>query len=492
MDGEHAKSPPAVERLDTGIAGFDRVLGGGLPRGYSLLVAGESGTGKTVLLNEFLYRGMTRLDEPGVLVTCEEPADAIRRHVAGFGWDYPALEAAGKLAIVDVSPSPHELVTVELNERYSLAPLLAIIEGEVQRLGARRVAIDNLTNLFVRFRSEAAVRDLFHQLTARLQALGVTSFISAERHDGRSALSEHHLEEFVAEGVVVLGQSPGELRTVRRLSITKLRGLNYQSGLVEFQIDAHGLEVFPRIPLKTGMAPEALTERVSSGIGKMDGLLHGGFPRGHVILLSGGTGSGKTVFGLQFVQAGLAAGESAIVVSVEESREQLLHEARNFGWDLAAAREQGRLAFIDVPFSGMRTDQILYQIVNKAGEIGAKRLVMDSISALVSSGATQREVRLFLEQLVSFCKAEGITALLTYAISGAFGAAAGQLLGGTAITEARLSSIVDAIILLNYVEHADRVDKLMSVLKVRGSPHDPGIYRFEITGHGIEIGEKQQ
>lgn len=494
MEGEDVHStPPRIERLETGIAGLDRALGGGLPKGRSVLLTGATGTGKSVLLSEFIYRGITAYGQPGVFVACEEPPEAIRKNVASFGWDYAALESGGteQLALLDAAPFKGELEMVETGDRYySLMPLVETIAKTVERIKAERVALDGLPSLFDRYRSERAVRQMFLMLVQRLGDLGVTTLLSSSTKGGGSTLSEHGVEEFVADGIIELQQVPGELRTVRKLTIRKMRGLHYQSGTMEFVINSHGMEVFPRIPLKVGMAPELLAGRKSSGIPRLDDIMHGGFPDGHIALVSGNTGAGKTVLGLEFVHAGLQAGEPALVLTIEESREQLLHEARSFGWDLDTPHRENRLAFIDVPFSGMRADQILYQIVNKAQEVGAKRLVMDSISALISGGATQREVRLFLEQLVSLCKSQGITALLAYAISGAFGAAAGQLLGGSSITEARLSSIVDTIILLNYVERPDRVEKLLSVLKVRGSGHDPGIFRFDITDRGIEIGER--
>ncbi len=483
MADEHGTFPPPIGRLESGIPGLDRILGGGLPKGRSLLVTGETGTGKTVLLNEFLYRGITQYGEPGVLVSCEESADDIRRNVAGFGWDYPALEASGQLAVIDVSPSLHELVTVEVNEHYSLTPLLEIIAGTVERLGAHRVAIDSLGSLFVRYRSETAVRELFHQLTHRLKGLGVTALLSGERHAGRSLLSEHGLEEFVAEGLIELSKTPGELRTVRQMVIHKLRGLSYQSGQVEFAIEASGLEVFPRIPLEARVAPVTLETRKGFGIDPFDALLRGGLPEAHVALFSGNAGAGKSTFGLHFVRAGIETGEAGVYVTIEESSAQLRLVARHYGWDLAAAEREGRLQFIDVPFSDIRPDQVLYQVVNAARALGARRLVLDSISALLSIGMSAREHRLFLEQLIGFCKTEGITVVLLYAVGGAFGLAEAPV----AITQARLSSIVDAIVLLRATERPQGLERQLSVVKVRGSDHDSAPYRYHIANQGIVI-----
>jgi circadian clock protein KaiC len=471
-----------TERVKTGISGLDQVLGGGAPKGRSLLVTGESGTGKTVLLNEFLYRGIINFNEPGVLVTCEEAAEDIRRNVAGFGWDYPALEAARRLVIIDVSPSPDEMVTVEANERYDLTPLLEIIAAAAQRINARRVAIDNMSNLFLRFHSETAVRRLFYQLTVRLKTLGVTAIISAERYAGRSVLSEHGLEEFFADGLLELTKTPGELRTARQLLVHKLRGLDFQSGEVEFIINQNGVEVFPRIPLERPVGEIHMEKRKAFGIARFDEMLRGGLPEGHVALLSGTTGAGKSIFGLHFLQSGLLVGETTVYVTIEESGAQLRRVARNYGWNLTEAERQGRVQFIDVPFSDIRSNQVLYQIVNAVDELQATRLVIDSISALMSAGMTLREHRLFLDQLVSFCKSARVTVVLLYAVSGAF-------MRGVTITEARFSSVVDAIILLRSVEEHHRLERLVSILKLRDSDHDYKLYRYRITDHGVEIGE---
>ncbi|SCZ58403.1 ATPase domain-containing protein [Thiohalomonas denitrificans] len=483
MEGQ---SPPVVQRLETGIAGFDRVLGGGLPKGRSVLINGESGTGKSVLLNEFIYHGVTRFNQPGVIIACEEPPEAIRLNVGGFGWDYAALESGGteQLALLDLAPFHGELESVEAEEQCSLIPLVDTIIRTVERLKAERVAIDGMASLFDRFASQRAVRHAFLLLSQRLGDRGVTTLFSCSKVDGSSAISKYGLEEFIADGVVELSKVPGERRTVRQLVVHKLRGLDYLSGRVEFEISKNGLEVFPLIPLLERVAGVHLDTRKAFGIPPFDAMLRGGLPEGHVALISGNTGAGKSTFGLHFVQAGLQAGEASVYVSIEEAGAQLQVAAGSFGWDFSAAERQGRLLFIDVPFADIRSDQVLYQIVNGVNRIGAKRLVVDSISALLSIGMNARQHRLFMEQLVSFCKSQGITVVLLYAVGGAFGVPEAPV----AITAARFSSVVDAIILSRSMERHYHLERMLSIVKMRGSGFDSRQFHYEITEHGIEIG----
>ncbi len=484
MEGQ--SPPPAVQRLETGIAGFDRVLGGGLPKGRSVLIQGETGTGKSVLLNEFIYRGVTRFNQSGVIVACEEPPEAIRLNVGGFGWDYAALESGGteQLALLDSAPFHGELEIIQADENYSLTPLVDTIVRTVERLKAERVAVDGMASLFERFGSQRAVRHAFLLLTQRLGDLGVTTLFSCPMVEGSSVVSKQGLEEFIADGVVELSKIPGERRTVRQLLVHKLRGLSYLSGRVEFEITGDGLEVFPLIPLGERVAGVHLDRRKAFGIPPFDAMLRHGLPEGHVALFSGNTGAGKSTFGLHFVQAGLQAGEASVYVSIEEAGAQLQVSAGSFGWDFAAAKQQGRLRFIDVPFSDIRSDQVLYQIVNGVNELGARRLVVDSISALLSIGMSAREHRLFMEQLVSFCKSQGITVVLLYAVGGAFGIPEAPAV----ITEARFSSVVDAIILLRSMERHYHLERMVSIVKMRGSGFDSRQYHYAITDHGVEMG----
>jgi circadian clock protein KaiC len=229
--------------------------------------------------------------------------------------------------------------------------------------------------------------------------------------------------------------------------------------------------------------------RLAFGIPKFDAMLNGGLPAGHIALFSGNTGTGKSAFALHFVATGLQAGEACVYVTLEEPGAQLTHNAEQFGWPFSDAQRQGRLTFLEVPMSDVRTDQLLYQIVNASRQCKATRLVVDSLSGLERAIPQPEELRDFLEQLVRFCKTERITSVMTYAAPAVFGARIGQLMATVSVTEAQLSSIVDAIFLLRFVEREQGVINLLNVLKMRASAHDRGIYEYSICEQGVVIGD---
>jgi circadian clock protein KaiC len=482
-------SPPrALRKLPTGVRGLDETLEGGIPAGRTLLVSGDAGTGKTVLACEFLYRGAERYGEPGVLVSFEESPADIFADVAGFGWDFPRLIRARRLAVVDVSPSPGGDGEV-CGERYDLAPVLLRVQNAVRKLGARRLAIDGLDSLFARLANSQAVRALLFDICLLAKSLGVTTVITAERREDADAMQARH-GEFVADGVLVLQVEQGQQRVVRHLTVKKLRGASYQSGTVEYQIDGNGVEVFAKLRVDRNSAGSRLEVRKPLGIPGFDELLGGGVPEGHMVLFSGNTGTGKTTFMQHFAMHGLRAGEAVVYVALEEPLGQVRQLAAAHGWNLRRYERQGRLVLLDMPPMDMRADDLLHRIGRTMQRIGARRLVIDSLSSLRSGTLGSEKMREFMIQLGEFVKAQKASCVMSFLIPGGFGADKGQLLATLTPTDARLSSAVDGVVLLRYVERGQRVKKLVNVLKMRGTRHDRCIHMYEIEDGGIRIGDK--
>lgn len=478
-----------IQFLKTGIKGFDEVFGDGIPKGRALLITGSAGSGKTVLLNSFLYYGIKEFNENGVFVTFEESPEDIIRNAGAFGWDYKSLVRQKKLAFVDVSLEQDMTASIETGQ-YDLSPLIERIKYAIKSVKAKRLVIDSISSLFGKFQNQTIIREALARIYYEIKKIGVTTLVTGEKRSD-SLASRFGVEEFVVDGAIELSLKFGQQKVIRELSITKVRGMGFRSGRVEFELTDKGIEVFPKIPIERSISKTDFKKRKSFGIPKLDNAMGGGIPQAQTCLVSGNTGTGKTTLSFQFLAEGFRRGENAVFVALEESREEVITIAQEHGVDLAKFERQGKLRFVS-PGSliDISNDKLLYEIVRAVEEIDAQRIVFDSISSLMSATMSSEDVRQFLLQAISFFKARGVTALITYLIGSTFGAESGQLLGTLETNLMRLSSIIDGIILLRYAERDQSVCKLLNILKLRGSAHSRDIIRYEITDRGVEIGEK--
>jgi circadian clock protein KaiC len=488
MESKTRKS--AVEKIPTGIRGFDEILMGGVPKGRATLISGGTGTGKTVILNEFIYRGITQFKENGVYVTFEEDKKDIIKNVRGFGWNYAALIAQKKLAFVDAGAFGD--VTLESGQNYDLSPMIARVKYALKKVKAKRLAIDCLDNLFARFQNKDAVRQALCQIIAELKDLGVTVLMTAEKTGPEQSLSRYGIEEFVADGVIELALIKGQQQFLRRMFVIKLRGTDFRSGTVEYEITGQGLTVYPKIPVENIFAKTDFRVRKGFGIKGLDDILGGGIPQGHMVLVSGNTGTGKTMFGMHFLMQGIVKSENAVFVALEEPVEQVKKTALTHGWNFDRLEKERRISFSSASLIDISNDKLLNQIISAVEGINAKRVVIDSISSLLSATMSEEQVRQFLIQLSGYFKANGITCIMNYLSLANFGAARGQLLSHLSTNEMRLSSVTDAIIMLLFVERGQKIKKLLNVLKLRGSQHSKEIFSYEIEKDGIKMGEKYE
>jgi circadian clock protein KaiC len=467
----------AVAKLRTGISGFDEMALGGLPEGRPTVVTGTTGSGKTLLAVQFLAEGVRQFDQPGVLVTFEEPPSAIRRNVASLGFDIAGWEEKGKWAFVDASRGESE-EQVEVGA-YDFGALVSRIEHAVQRIGAKRLSIDSLEAIFSRFADSGSVRRQLFEVAAAVNDMGVTSVITAERAHDHDGISRFGVEEFVADNVVILRNVLEQEKRRRTVEILKLRGAPHRSGEFSFAIDPDaGLTVIPFSLVELQQVASSI--RVSAGNVELDLMCGGGLYRDSVTFVSGPTGTGKTLLANHFAAAGVTAGERCVLFSFEESRDQLFRNATSWGFDLDAMERSGRLQIVcDYPEVASLDDHFIL-IRQRIDAFKPNRLAIDNLSALERI-STPRGLRDFVVGLAAFLRREEITCLFTSATA--------TLSGGGSATEANISSLADTIILLRYVEVAGDVRRAVAVLKARGSAHDHRILEFRIDGKGMHIGQ---
>lgn len=465
-----------MSRLPTGISGFDHIALGGLPAFRTTLVAGTTGSGKTLFGLEFLMKGILQFDEPGVFVTFEETPSDLRQIMASFNYDIEGTEAAGKWIFIDASvgTSPQDAVV----GRYDFGALISRIGHAVRTIGAKRIVLDSTGALFARFSDAGQVRFELFRLSQALKDMGATSVLTIESSEENGAITRFGVEEFVTDNVVVLRNTLEQSKRRRTVEILKFRGAPHHSGEWLFTIVAQeGLIVIPVSLL--GSRPLASGDRVTTGNAEFDRMCGGGLYRDSVIIVSGPTGVGKTLLATQFIGAGVAEGERCLLFSFEESRDQLIRNAASWGLDLDAMERSGSLQLIcEYPELASLEDHFV-NMKQAIEQNQPDRLAVDNLSAL-ERVSTARGLRDFIIGMTSFVKQQEITSLFTSTTR--------TLVGGSTITEAHISTIADTIVVLRYVEGAGDVSRAITLLKMRGSAHDTRIREFSITGQGMQVG----
>lgn len=465
-----------IEKKLTGIPGFDHISQGGLPNGRTTLVAGTSGSAKTVFACQFLAAGVAAFDDSCVFITFEETPAEIRRNMAGFGWDIAQWEADGKWLFVDASPEI-DSEQIVLGD-FDFGGLLARVEHAIEKVGATRVALDSIGAIFAQYTDSAIVRRELLRIVSVLRELGTTTVMTAERIAEYGPVARHDVEEFVSDNVVILRNVlEGEKRR-RTLEILKFRGTMHNKGEFPFTVmPGTGLEAIPlsAIELEQG----STSTRITSGNDELDIVCGGGFFRDSVTLVSGATGTGKTLMASEFAGA-CRKGEKCLVFAFEESREQLTRNADGWGLDFREFEDQGRLKLSCFYPESATLEDHLIRIRREIEDFQPDRVVIDSLSALerVSSIKAYRE---FVISITAHVKQQNIAMLVTSTTP--------SLLGGSSVTEAHISSITDSIILLRYVELLGEMRRGLTVIKMRGSRHDKDIREYTIASDGMTLGK---
>ena len=458
---------PGLDRAPTGISGLDQITGGGLPRGRVTLVAGSAGAGKTLLGLQFLVAGAREYGEPGVLLTFEESAAKVADNVRSLGFDLDELQRDGRLAVVSFRVEPTEIVAAG---EFGLEGLFVTLDDVIKRVGAKRVVLDTIEVLFGAFGADSIVRAELSRLTRWLEDRGVTAIVTGERGEG--SITRHGIEEYVSDCVIVLDHRVREEISTRRLRVVKYRGSAHGTNEYPFFISARGFVVLPitSITLDYG-APE---ERISTGIARLDHMLGGGIFRGSTVLVSGTAGTGKTSLGAHLVNAACRRGERVLWVVFEESPAQILRNMRSIGLDLRPWTDAGLLHIWPARPSAFGLETHLAQLVQLLDEVTPAVTVLDGIASF-AHGVAAAEVTSMVARQMDLLKARGITTLAT------------ALSHGDEATTLSVSSMVDIWLLLRNFESNGERNRLLFVLKSRGTAHSNQVREFVLTDHGAEL-----
>lgn len=463
-------SVPPLEKCPTGIAGFDEITGGGLPRGRPTLLAGHAGTGKTLFALEFILHGIEQHAEPGVFVSFEESPDEIAINVASIGFDLVRHQQEKRLRVMHIDLTAEDMV--EAGD-YDLDGLFLRLGAAIDATGAQRIALDAVENLFAAFQDLRILRAEFRRLMDWLKARKVTAVITTER--GIATITRHGLEEYIADCVVTLDHRVDDQIATRRLRVVKYRGSAHGSDECPFVLDHNGFVVMPLT--SAGLDYAVSTEQMSTGISSLDSMLAGGLYRGSSVLVSGTSGTGKSSLAAHFVNAACARGERSLYVALEESPAQIQRNMRSIGFELKQWVDAGLLRFHAARPSARGLESHLVTLSGLVTEFAPKVVVIDPITSL-NSGQEDERVKAMLIRVIDLFKSRGITSLFT-----------ALTLGGEApeSTSVAVSSLVDVWWLVRNLESAGERTRALYVCKARGTAHSNQVREFLLTSEGVRL-----
>jgi circadian clock protein KaiC len=459
-----------LERLSTGSAALDRILGGGLPVRSTTVVAGEPGAGKSLFALQMLFH-LARQGKKGLyFTTLSEPSLKLIRYMQQFSFfDEEAI--GSKLEFMDLGSV--------VRGRNADEVLKAIAE-RVEKEEPAIVVIDSFKAMLDLVAQAPSLRTLVYDLAVQMAGWGASALFvgeyTAEEIDG-------HAEFAIADGILRFGTQREGLTAVRVVDVLKLRGSDCVTGRHFFEISSEGLTFFPRVrspDASDHSSVASFDERASTGIAGLDEMLGGGLPRSSSTAILGATGTGKTLLGLQFLLEGARQGEPGIHFTLEETADQLRGIARGFGWDLLDL-EQRRLLFIShaSPVE-LSADVFLNQARQLIEEVGARRAVLDSLTSLELGVSSQRRFKELVYAMTKHFRALGVTFNLNMEVT--------DLLGSAQLSGHGISFAADNVIQLKYLEQDGRLDRGISVLKARGVRHATEVRKLSVGDGGVEVG----
>jgi circadian clock protein KaiC len=461
---------PTLRLESTGNAALDRILGGGIPSQSVTVIAGEPGSGKTIFTLQMLFAAAREGKKCVYFTTLSEPAIKVIRYMQSF--DFFDVEILDKqIKFVDLGRVIREGSDATITE----------VVSRIEQLEPDFVAIDSFRAIVELMREPGIARSFVYDLANHMTGWGATTLLVGEYvRDDFSQFAEFA----VADGIIRLGVERQDLTSIRTVEILKLRGANYASGRHFFEIGSGGLYVYPRVraPESSEAAP-SLNERDSTGVDGLDELLDGGLPRGSATVVQGGTGAGKTVLSLNFLLAGIARNEKAVLFTLEETPDQLREIAKGLGWDLAALEKSGMLVIRYASPVELMTDRFLNSAREDIHTLGARRAVFDSLTTMSLGVPSERRFKELVYSTAKHLRSVGCSVLMTMESE--------QLLGNANLSGLGVSFMADNLVQIRYVEIDGRLERAISVIKARGVKLNTELRPAVIGKGGISlVGER--
>lgn len=454
---------------------LDDILEGGFDKPSVILVAGTAGSGKTTFATQSLFRAASSGEGKCLFIsTLSEPPAMINKYMSRFSFFDKELFETDRMNIFSIN---------ETLLKKGAREILGFMNQKISMVKPARIVIDPMTVLGDALRSgdegrpkDYEKRQFYFDLFTSMKSWNTLVIITGEFT--LEALRKSMIS-YLADGIIHLSDEIVGMRQERNLRVLKMRGQKYISGKHTFDIRKEGIIVFPRLLPGERTDKPVSSERISTGISGLDKMLKGGILKEDVLLMSGTTGTGKTTFGLHFINDGLTKGENAMIISLEERPSKLVRNARTFGLELGPYIDQEKLEIFFAPPASYQPDEEAFILKGKIKKNNVKRILFDGLENLEKSIPDELQRKNYISALLDQFSNMGVTIVITTEIP--------ELFGAVRLTHEALSGVVDVIILLRNVEIEGKMHGILSILKSRGSEHDTEIREFEITGKGINV-----
>jgi circadian clock protein KaiC len=464
-------SKVTIRRLATGVPGLDAILGGGLPEFSFNLIVGSPGSGKTTLAHQIMFALATR-EKPALFFTVlgETPLKMLRYQQQFSFFDFDKINES--IRFVNLSD---EVANGNLEK------VLARIAEEVEASNPALVFVDSFRAVMLEAQKQTQGAMFIQQLGILLSGWQVTTFLIGEYLSD----TDPHPIFTVADGLLSLEQSVYRNSMVRKIQVLKMRGQANLPGLHTFRMTSAGIHVFPAAlvrgvagdkPVSSGALRSK--KRLTMGVPRLDDMLGGGLPSGYSLLVAGPSGSGKTILATAFLAEGVRRGEPGIIVAFEQTPSQSWIRTLD---DMISA---GQIGLINTRALDLSIDEIVQNLTELIIQMKATRVVIDSLSGfeLAVAPAFREDFRESLFRMFSVLSNLGVTVLVTSELEDRYIDLRFSPYGSAFLT--------DAIIVQRYIEMESRLQRVMAVVKVRGSAHSTEIRRYEVTDDGIVIGDQ--
>ena len=453
-----------LERISTGVPGLDSLIEGGIPKGSTVMIAGKSGSSKTILCAQFIYYGLTNKNENGLYISFSESKAQFYANIKTLGMDFDEFERQGKFTFLDFASLTQDGIRDTLEE----------ILATIRTTNPKRLVLDSFSAISLAFEHQSEARNVIHVLLGKItRSEGITSLLVMEIPHGRENMG-YGIEESVADGVIQLEHTEDNTSPIT-LRVFKMRGtaINRESHVCT--IIRNGMMIlYPKQSLRLTFS--ASEDRIFSGIPGLDERIGNGFIQGTTSAIMGPTGTAKSTFAFRYIAEGVKKGEAGIFYSLEDSADGIRMMAKGYGYNTTELENNGLSIVVGSPWDES-PDALIASLAASIERTKAKRLVIDGLSAFENK--YKNDMHTIAKRFISLIQHYKITALITILTTQK---------SGFEISELGLSSLLQNIILLRYVEVQGRLKRILLVLKMRGTEHDESILEFRISKeNGVEI-----